>query len=45
MKHSKGYESAKKYYTKLWGKETLKKLVEAGKLYDWEYKEITGEEV
>lgn len=41
--HSKGYSKAKKYYPSLWSKETLQTLVAAGKLYDWEYEEITGE--
>ncbi len=41
---SKAYELAKKYYPNLWGKEKLKKLVEAGKLTADEYKEITGED-
>lgn len=37
------YELAKKYYPKLWDKSRLKKLVDAGKLGDLEYEEITGE--
>lgn len=41
---SKAYELAKKYYPNFWGKEKLKKLVEAGKLTADEYKEITGED-
>lgn len=41
--HSKGYKMAKKYYPNLWSKETLRTLVEAGKLYESEYEEIVGE--
>lgn len=37
------YELAKKYYPELWGKDRLIALVEAGKLTEEEYKEITGE--
>lgn len=40
--HSKGYLPAKKYYPKYWTVRTLVMLVENGKLYDWEYNEITG---
>ena len=36
-------EMAIKYYPKLWSKERLIALVEAGKLTEAEYKEITGE--
>lgn len=43
MEHSKGYKKAKKYYPDFWSKETLHSLVEADKLYYWEYEEITGE--
>lgn len=42
--HSKGYKLAKKYYPTIWPKETLQSLVEAGKLYQWEYDEIVGED-
>ena len=41
--HSKGYKLAKKYYPTFWDKAALERLVEAGKLYDWEFEEITGE--
>lgn len=40
--HSKGYALAKKYYPKYWTAKTLVQLVEKGKLYNWEYNEITG---
>lgn len=38
------YEKAKEYYPRLWSKERLKKLVEAGHLSVKEYKEIVGED-
>lgn len=38
------YEMAKKYYPALWKIDRLKKLVEAGKLTEEQYKEITGED-
>ena len=37
------FEWAKKYYPKLWGKERLGALVEAGRLTRKEYKSLTGE--
>ncbi len=37
-------ELTKKYFPRLWGLDRLKALVEAGKLTEKEYKEITGEE-
>lgn len=40
--HSKGYSKALKYYPKYWPASALVVLVENGKLYDWEYNEITG---
>lgn len=43
MEHSKGYKLAKKYYPRIWDKDALIRLVDAGKLYDWEYEEIVGE--
>ena len=42
VKHTKGYELAKKYYPKYWGIERLVALVEAGKMTESEYNEITG---
>ena len=36
-------EMAKKYYPRLWSKERLLALVQAGKLTEAEYAEITGE--
>lgn len=36
-------EMAKKYYPRLWDKDRLVALVEAGKLTAVEYEEITGE--
>lgn len=36
-------ELAKKYYPKLWDIDRLKSLVEAGKLTEAEYEEITGD--
>ena len=38
------YEMAKKYYPRLWSNERLLALVQAGKLTETEYKEITGGE-
>lgn len=35
-------EKAAKYYPRLWSINRLKTLVEAGKLTEAEYKEITG---
>lgn len=37
------YELAKKYYPRLWDKSRLDALVQAGRLTEEEYKEITGE--
>ena len=37
------YELAKKYYPRLWNKSRLRALVEAGKLTEEQYEEITGE--
>lgn len=37
-------EMAKKYYPRLWGRERIEKLVEAGKLTEEEAKEVTGED-
>lgn len=37
------YELAMKYYPKLWDRERLIALVNAGKLTEDEYEEITGE--
>ena len=37
------FEMAKKYYPKLWDKERLVTLVEAGKLSSEQFAEITGE--
>lgn len=34
------YELAKKYYPKLWDETRLRKLVEAGKLTESEFREI-----
>ena len=34
---SKAYKLAEKYYPDLWGKEKIRKLVEAGKLTEEEY--------
>ena len=36
-------ELAEKYYPKLWDIDRLKSLVEAGKLTEAEFEEITGE--
>lgn len=38
------YEMAKKYYPKLWSRERLRRLVEAGRLTEAQYREIVGEE-
>ena len=38
------YEMAKKYYPRLWDRERIEKLVEAGKLTEEEAKKITGED-
>lgn len=43
-KHSKAYNLAVKYYPTLWNKKALQKLVDANKLYDWEYEEIVTKE-
>lgn len=40
---SKAYKMAEKYYPDLWGKEKIRKLVEAGKLTEEEYEKLTGE--
>lgn len=37
-------EMAKKYYPRLWDRERIEKLVEAGKLTETEAKEIIGED-
>ena len=37
------YELAKKYYPRMWDKERLDKLVEAGKLTEEEYQKIITE--
>ena len=37
------YEMAKKYFPRLWSKDRLLALVQAGKLIEAEYAEITGE--
>lgn len=42
--HSAGYALAKKNYPKYWTKEMLINLVNKGKLFDWEYEEIVGED-
>ena len=42
MEHSKAYELAKQYYPDKWNEHTLQRLVDAGKLYQWEYDEIVG---
>lgn len=41
--HTKAYKLAKKYYPTLWSKETLQQLVDAGKLRQDEYDELTAE--
>lgn len=38
------YEMARKYYPSLWKIDRIRKLVEAGKLTEEQYREITGEE-
>lgn len=38
------YEMAKQYYPRLWDKNRLELLVNAGKLTDAEYREIVGDE-
>lgn len=42
--HSIRYDRCKKLYPKGVTKEQMRKYVELGALYDWEYKEITGED-
>jgi hypothetical protein len=37
------YEMAKKYYPKLWNKDRINALYEAGKLTEEEYKALIGE--
>lgn len=37
------YELASRYYPRLWDKQRLEALVEAGRLTAQEYQEITGE--
>lgn len=37
-------ELAKEYYPRLWSKERIRALVEAGRLTAEEYTQITGEE-
>lgn len=37
------FETAKKYYPKLWGIDRLKALVKVGKLTAEEFEDITGE--
>lgn len=45
MEHSTIFEKAKKYYEQgFWTKKMLEALVKKGRLFDWEYAEITGEE-
>lgn len=41
--HTKAYKLAKKYYPTLWSKETLQQLVDAGKLRQDEFDELTAE--
>ena len=41
--HSKGWALAVKNYPKYWTKEMLQNLVDKGKLFDWEYEELVGE--
>lgn len=41
--HSKNYKKCKKYFGWVWTKSMLRNMVESGKLYDWEYEELTGE--
>ena len=38
------YDMAKKYYPRLWSKDRLLALVQAGKLTEAEFEEITGED-
>lgn len=38
------FEMAKKYFPRLWDKDRLRMLTEAGKLTAEEYAELTGEE-
>ncbi len=40
--HSAGWKLAQKNYPKYWTDEMLKNLVDKGKLFDWEYEELTG---
>lgn len=40
----KVYEMAKKYYPRLWSKERIDALYEAGKLTEEEYKSIIAED-
>ena len=40
---TKAYKMAEKYYPDLWGKEKIRKLVEAGKLTEEESEKLTGE--
>lgn len=37
------YELAKKYYPRLWGKDRMDKLLDAGKISREQYEEITRE--
>lgn len=39
---SRAYESAKKYYPEYWNIERLVKLVEAEKMSESEYNDLTG---
>lgn len=39
---SRAYESAKKYYPEFWDIERLVKLVEAEKMSESEYNDLTG---
>ena len=36
------FEMAKNYYPRLWGETRLRQLVDAGRLTEEEYQEITG---
>ena len=38
------FEMAKKYYPRLWDRDRIERLAEAGKLTEEEAKEITGED-
>ena len=38
------YELAKRYYPRLWNKSRLESLVEAGRLTEEEFREITSQE-